>query len=374
MNSFISRLSLFIFIMLGGAVQAADDQLRMITATGRAVIAHSDALNEAKNAALEDALYLAALYGGAKINGFSSVQADTSLDDHFVVRPSSNILDYNIIDEAHDDLHYQVTVQAAIGTVERDGCQNRKLGHVSMFAPTLQAARQVPGWMSTTPQLMVLELYSRMAEKPEFTLTNHAGTKLDAAAQGDMRYNYAALTSSQPKVSDGDFAFNTKVNLSTSRVTRQTHQQQFLEVTLASHIFTGSRYEMLGDVTHSVRIPIGGTSISRTISALAAPKRSEIHAALFQLVGTHATVLSEKMLCLPLSATMAARKNGLHVTIGARQGLGVNHLAVVSGNMTPWTILRVTEVNANGATLMPLNRQRKQAELDGQQVTFLEFN
>jgi hypothetical protein len=244
-----------------------------------------------------------------------------------------------------------------------------------MFAPTFQTTRQVPGWMSTTPQLMVLELYSRMAEKPEFTLTNHAGTKLDAAAaQGDKRYNYAALTSSQPSVSDGDFAFNTTVNLSTSRVTRQTHQQQFLEVTLTSHIFTGSRYEMLGDVTHSVRIPIGGMSISRTISALTAPKRSEIHAALFQLVGTHATVLSEKMLCSPLSATMAARKNGMHVTIGARQGLGVNHLAVVSGNMTPWTILRVTEVNPNGATLMPLNRQRKLAELDGQQVTFLEFN
>jgi hypothetical protein len=213
-----------------------------------------------------------------------------------------------------------------------------------------------------------------MAEKPEITLTNHAGTKLDAAAQGDKRYNYAALTSSQPNVSDGDFAFNTTVNLSTSRVTRQTHQQQFLEVTLTSHIFTGSRYEMLGDVTHSVRIPIGGMSISRTISALTTPKRSEIHAALFQLVGTHATVLSEKMLCSPLSAIMAARKNGMHVTIGARQGLGVNHLAVVSGNMTPWTILRVTEVDPNGATLMPLNRQRKLAELDGQQVTFLEFN
>ena len=84
--------------------------------------------------------------------------------------------------------------------------------------------------------------------------------------------------------------------------------------------------------------------------------------------------LSEKMLCLPLSATMAAHENGLHVTIGARQGLGINHLAVVSGNMTPWTILRVTEVTPNGATLMPLNRQRKLAELDGQQVTFLEFN
>ena len=80
---------------LSAPVQAANDQFQMITATGRAAISHIDALNEAKNAALEDALYLAALSGGAKIDGFSAVQTDTSLDDHFVVRPSSEILDYN---------------------------------------------------------------------------------------------------------------------------------------------------------------------------------------------------------------------------------------------------------------------------------------
>ena len=44
---------MFICIMLSVTAQAAEDQLRMITATGRAVISHSDALNEAKNAALE---------------------------------------------------------------------------------------------------------------------------------------------------------------------------------------------------------------------------------------------------------------------------------------------------------------------------------
>ena len=139
-------------------------------------------MNEAKNAALEDALYLAALSGGAKIDGFSSIQADTALDDHFVVRPSSEILDYNIIDEMHDDQHYQVTVQAAVGTVEREGCQNRVIGHISMFAPSYNLTRHVPGWLSTTPQLMVRTLYDQMAAQPELTLTNYAGTKLDVGA------------------------------------------------------------------------------------------------------------------------------------------------------------------------------------------------
>ena len=375
MIGFIGRLCLFILIMQSGAVQAADDQLRMIKATGRAVISHSDALNEAKNAALEDALYLAALSGGAKIDGFSSVQADTALDDHFVVRPSSEILDYDIVDEMHDDQHYQVTVQAAVGSVERDGCQNRILGHISMFAPSYSLTRHVPGWLSTTPQLMVRALYDKMAVKSELTLTNHAGTELDVGTLlKDARYDYQTLTSSRPHVADGDFAFMTEISFSGSRVDKGLHQQHFLDVTITSHLYSGSRYQELGDVTHSGRIKTGGTSISQTISTLAAPKRSDIQESLLQLVDTHANALSQTMLCLPLSATMTQRDDGLYVTIGARQGLGPNHLAVVSGHMTPWTILRVTKSDADGATLMPLNRQRNLAELNGQTVTFLEFN
>ena len=44
-------------------------------------------------------------------------------------------------------------------------------------------------------------------------------------------------------------------------------------------------------MTHSGRIKIGGTSISQTISTLAAPKRSDIQEALLQLVDTHAKAL-----------------------------------------------------------------------------------
>ena len=71
---------------------------------------------------------------------------------------------------------------------------------------------------------------------------------------------------------------------------------------------------------------------------------------------------------------MTQRDDSLYISMGARQGLGPNHLAVVSGHMTPWTILRVTKSDENGATLMPLNRQRTLAEVIGHTVTCLEFN
>ena len=68
--------------------------------------------------ALEDALYLAA-QGGARIDGFSAVMTDSSLEDHFVIRPASRILDYTITNEVIDDLHYQVSIRAASATSQR---------------------------------------------------------------------------------------------------------------------------------------------------------------------------------------------------------------------------------------------------------------
>ncbi len=361
--------------MLCSSVNAAEDQVRMITATGRAVISNTDALNESKNAALEDALYLAALSGGAKIDGFSSVQADTSLDDHFIVRPSSEILDYNIIDETHDDLHYQVTVQAAVGTVDRIGCQNRLVGNVTMFAPAYSLSRKVPGWLSTTPHLMAQELYNQMAAQPKLVLTNQASTKLDITKLlKDSRYDYSALTSSRPKVTDGDFAFTTEIELVGKNVKKDFNQQKFVDVKITTRTYAGSHFDSLGEISNSVQIKVADKTINQTLSTLLAPKRAAVRDALFQAVETHAENLTKVMLCQPLSGIMTERDGGLHVNFGARQGLSKNHLAIVSGKMTPWSILRVTEANDNSATLMPLNRRRNLSELNGEQVTFLEFN
>ena len=110
----------------------SDDGLRLVTVTGRAAIQHQDALGEARDMALEDALYYAALKGGAKIDGFSSVDAQTNLNDMFVVRPASQILDYSITNEVQDETHYAVTIEAVVGDMATSGCQNRPISHVTL--------------------------------------------------------------------------------------------------------------------------------------------------------------------------------------------------------------------------------------------------
>ena len=77
---FIYIIALVQFLSLICAnIALSKDTVRFIETTGRAVLESEQDLDTPRRRALEDALYLAALHGGAKINGFSSVDTDTSI-------------------------------------------------------------------------------------------------------------------------------------------------------------------------------------------------------------------------------------------------------------------------------------------------------
>ena len=105
----------------------AKDTLRFIETTGRAVIETNETIDSSRRRALEDALYLAALHGGAKINGFSSVNTDTSIQENLVVQPASQILDYTIISEQKTDTHLTIKIRSAVGQLREKGCINKGL-------------------------------------------------------------------------------------------------------------------------------------------------------------------------------------------------------------------------------------------------------
>ena len=102
------------------------NSFQFTTSTGRAAITSNVPAELARMRALEDALYLAALQGGAKINGFSAVSTDTSVQDHFVIRPSSKILDYTILSEEKTDTGVEVKIRAAVGNLPQKKCNRSR--------------------------------------------------------------------------------------------------------------------------------------------------------------------------------------------------------------------------------------------------------
>ena len=103
-----------------------ENKITKVISKGRIYI---DNLSEevAKRKALEDALYLAALKGGANIDGFSSINSGTELTESVLITPATNILDYNIISSKIKEEHYEIEIEAIIGNLEaKTACYNRK--------------------------------------------------------------------------------------------------------------------------------------------------------------------------------------------------------------------------------------------------------
>lgn len=371
----ITLLSAAIFALSTGTHVLAGEGLRMVSATGRAVINDQAALHEAKNIALEDALYLAALKGGAKIDGFSSVQADTSLDDHFVVRPSSEILDYRIVNEIKDDLHYEVTVEAAVGKIAEPACHDRAAGHLTMFAPTMSMTRSVPGWLSTMPSMMMVDLYHQLENTTNLTLYNKGATVLDPVQmKRDARYDYNALMNGKAAIHDGDFAFATNIALESFSDGSAFGQSQHLRAIITTSLYAGSQLTPLGEVLNEIKLKLGERSPSLLISKLSTTKRDKVKAALLSGLQNHAKAIASATLCLPLKAVIKLEDDKLHVNLGMRQGIQVNRLAMVSGVSSKWSVLRVIEAGDGYSILEPLSRQRKPVDLNGKLATFLEKN
>ena len=114
--------SVLFVLLLSTYALASEYDVKEIVTEGRAVIIDGDK-KLAKKRALDDALYIASLRGGAKVDGYSNVDSLTRLNENLLVRPESTITDFVIIEESSDKTHYSVKIKAYLVSVDQDYLQ-----------------------------------------------------------------------------------------------------------------------------------------------------------------------------------------------------------------------------------------------------------
>ena len=351
--------------------------LRFVTVTGRAAIIHEDALAEARDMALEDALYYAALKGGAKIDGFSSVDAQTNLNDMIVVRPASQLLDYSIKNEMQDETHYTVTIEAVVGDMVVSGCQNRPVSHVTLFRPVIQIASDLPHWMSQLPASLSQILAIRLSEQPSLRFRDARKVQLASATTPDNplnQYDYTQLTSGRVVMRAGDFAVHTKISFKSESKSKLLSKTEYTIIEIESTISDGNGEVTTKQIKDEFKLQLGKNMPLRSLTVFSQETREAVKALVVMAADVHAEKIAEKLTCMPMIAQLNIADGRLLAKLGRRQGLSRNHLAVAEGQQTPWTILRVAEARDDSVFLTPLDMNRNIGDLAGARVTFLEFN
>jgi len=373
----ISALPVWLVLLCSMFISAAmgSDSFRFAEATGRAVIVHEATKDEARLIALEDALYQVALQGGAEVNGFSAVTSDTTLSDHFVVRPSSRILDYTITNEIVDDQHYMVSVRAAVGELPKAECSTPRHHNITVFAPSIYVEPTVPAWLAPIAKSGLSEMLMQIERHPDLMMRQAINTKLDPAAleRANDAFDYKSLTEGRVRVETGDFAFVPKISFNIRKKGTLFLNEIYLDISVTMHVSDGVSYSPVLDHTANTTIKLSHVTPSQSLNVLSRHKRKDITAQIFGIMPNFVSGLSKKLTCRPLTSLLTLKNDILTVPLGKMHGVGQNSLAVTSGTDTLWTILRVSKADARSVILEPLNPARDKTQLQGAKVEFMEL-
>jgi hypothetical protein len=352
------------------------NSFQFTTATGRAAITSNVPAELARMRALQDALYLAALQGGANINGFSAVSTDTSVQDHFVVRPSSKIIDYTILSEEKSDSQIEVSIRAAVGNLPETKCNRTRPLNMTLYRPDTYIDMNVPAWIEIYHSKLFNELTYMLDSDPLIKISNAMNVPLSPKKLKtiDEKFDYASVLSPQIRVRPGDFAIIPTLYVSAEDRTTRFLTSRQIEIKLGLKVFSGANYDLIGEFKRSTLFENDTIALFQNLADLDKPTREDLIEVMTGLIEPLTSEMITTLGCQSLNDTLYLDAQRLTAQLGSNQGVTPNMLAITSGKHSPWTVLRVVSVSSNSSILEPLDKARELSELDGKVVEFMELN
>ena len=349
------------------------DSVRFIETTGRAVIEDAAEVVTARRRSLEDALYLAALHGGAKIKGFSSVSTDTSIQENLVVQPDSYILDYNIISEDQTDTHFIIKIRAAVGNLKSDSCENQGLKSISVYKPIISIHPNVPYWVQPLSSELIKAFMSSLKAEMNINLTDFTDMSLNQSELKSINdeFDYTSLTSGRSRTRSGDYAVvpSIIIDKSTKLVGFTTFNS--LEITFLTNIYEGASYSLSSSKSKTVEALFKTTGPWRNINLLLKSSRENIVEPILLKASEHSLDVAKDLICKKIHSRVAINNGQIEVPLGKRHGITLSSLAVAKGDQTPFNIFRVEKVLENKSFLAPLNDSVEVNKFSGKSIQFL---
>ena len=349
------------------------DSVRFIETTGRAVIEDAAEVVTARRRSLEDALYLAALHGGAKIKGFSSVSTDTSIQENLVVQPDSFILDYNIISEDQTDTHFIIKIRAAVGNLKSDSCENQGLKSISVYKPIISIHPNVPYWVQPLSSELIKAFMSSLKAEMNINLTDFTDVSLNQSELKSINdeFDYTSLTSGRSRTRSGDYAVvpSIIIDKSTKLVGFTTFNS--LEITFLTNIYEGASYSLSSSKSKTVEALFKSSGPWRNINLLLKSSRENIVEPILLKASEHSLDVAKDLICKKIHSRVAINNGQIEVPLGKRHGINLSSLAVTKGDQTPFNIFRVEKVLENKSFLVPLNDSVEVNKFSGKSIQFL---
>lgn len=369
--------TLLSFLLASTYLIANEIGYKEVFSSGRAVIINGDT-NLAKKRALEDALYLATIQGGAKVDGYSSVDTNTNLNERVLVRPSATIKDFVITQESSDDTHYNVTVRAYLVSVSNMlNCSDRDFVNLTYLSPHYTISSRLPAWTTKLPNEVSKEVFKNLLNIEYINLKDSSKFPFnpDKVLKKSVSLDYNNLVEGQRNdLKNGEFAIHPVLKFSHAKG-RFTKVSKEIVVDITLNIYEGPNFNVLDSLSYKFSLWSGNQTGYQHVDAFVKISQDKLTDLVKKSISKIQYRVLDQLKCQPLQAEVILVNNELIVPLGSNQGLKKGTVGFISSSrdviMSEWIVLTVRDTNENTSTLEPLNPQNKNNQIQGKTIKFI---
>ena len=352
-----------------------------VQTVGRSVIIDNN-LKKARKLALEDALYLAALRGGAIVEGFSSVSNSTIINDQSIVKPTSNVLDFKIIDESQTRDHFQIKILAVVGINQiKSECKAKPL-NITVFKGSKFADHSLPSHILRSVHKWYEDFYKLIKTEKNINVVDRKNTELKDIIKSSINsdYDYNAVTNGLPDIKEGNFSLVPRFELGTFDL-KYTFENQEKTAMYRVYLdfYKGPSFKFYKQIIIDQKIPYEYKSKFQFVKNTFSRSLEQINNLVQKKTVSSIKAIINDFNCTPLEGVLKTRKNELIVNLGQDQGLYNRQIGIVKSNYnnsfmrrSENIVLYVTEVRENFSIVEPLNDQIEVSKLNNMKIEFVE--
>jgi hypothetical protein len=377
----IENIIIFIlFSIFSFSVFAAqnDSNFRKVEATGRAILIDGK-IDVSRKRALEDALYIAALKGGANVNGFSAIGSNTVINDQAIVSAANRVLDFKIIKETQEKEFLSIKIAAIVGgNLSSKNCKVRPI-NISLFQGTFNVGSDVPSNLSRKMSLWFNQSYEIISKISNVNVIDYRNKLIDTVIKSNINpsFDYNALTNGVPFIQSGDYSLVPNLTLTKNNFEENNFSNYLFQISFK--VYKGSDFELLPVKTYNFPIKYNLNSKFKFLKNISTLNINSVD----EMIKKHLVKVTKSIFqdlhCRPLEGKLSLINGELKVDIGSNQGLKGKQIGIVRGLKiknsmlsNSSVILHAEFIGKNKSKLLPLNDNIKLETLDNLIVEFVE--
>ena len=369
---------LFSIISFNALAAQNDSNFRNVEATGRAILIEGK-IDVSRKRALEDALYIAALKGGANINGFSAIGSNTIINDQAIVSAANRVIDFKIIKETQEKEFLSIKIAAIVGgDLSSKNCKVRPI-NISLFKGTFNVGSDVPSLLSRKMSLWFNHSYDIISKTSNVNVIDYRNKLIDAVIKSNINssFDYHALTEGVPFIQSGDYSLVPNLTLTKNNFEENNFSNYLFQISFK--IYKGSDFTLLPLKTYNFPIKYNLNSKFKFLKNISTLNINSVDEMIKKQLVKVTKSIFQDLHCRPLEGKLSLINGELKVDIGSKQGLKSKQIGIVRGLKiknsmlsNSSVILHAEFIGKNNSKLLPLNDNIKLETLDNLIVEFVE--